>query len=72
MLPGSKGGRGAEMAQRSREQGLQNGPPERKAVKEVQMWEDRSGGGGKGQAMKDGTMLWGAGVRRRLSGWREF
>lgn len=60
------------MAQRSREQGLQSSPPGRGAVKEMQMQEDRSGGGGKGQAMKDGTMLWGAGVRRRLSGWGEF
>lgn len=70
MAPGSRqGGRGAEMAQRSREQGLQNGPPGRGAGKEVQeVWEDGSGS----EAMKEGTVLRGAGVRRGPSGWGEF
>lgn len=68
VAPGSRqGGRGTEMAQRSREQGLQSSLPGRGAGKEKQdMWEDKSRGGGKGQAMKDGTLLRGAGVRRRL------
>lgn len=53
------------MAQRSREQGLQSGPPGRGAGKEVQeVWEDGSGS----EAMKEGTVLRGAGVRRGPSG----
>lgn len=56
MVPGSRQGeKGAEMAKRSREQGLQSSPPGRGAGKVQEMWKDRSREGGKGQAMKDGT-----------------